>query len=263
MVYPPATVRLYLSRRDPGGGAAPIACTLGWDVPVSGASHGRQVRANQQGDPPHTSALRPVWHTDLAPLVCPGPCSVPPDRWSQVHSEVVTTDVPALVPQHDGPAQMGQGLHGAESFSTTETAAELVQGRPEAETPKSRAGRPTVACWVSIFLISGIPGNPRCCHGRDAEGPDSPARHSSIRAAAISRHADRARSGHAHGSGGRGCERQLHLVQLAECPGLGEDREQRRFAQVRIVERRETISSAKPACGVLENKESDDTRRSR
>ena len=174
---------------------------------MSGASHGRQVRANQQGDPPHTSALRPVWHTDLAPLVCPGPCSVPPDRWSQVHSEVVTTDVPALVQQHDGPAQMGQGLHGAESFSTTETAAELVQGRPEAETPKSRAGRPTVACWVSIFMISGIPGNPRCCHGRDAEGPDSPARHSSIRAAAISRHADRARSGHAHGSGGRGCER--------------------------------------------------------
>jgi hypothetical protein len=61
---------------------------------------------------------------------------------------------------------------------------------------------------------------------------------------------DRARSGHAHD-------------QLAECPSLGEDREQRRFAHVRIMERGETISSAKSARGVLGYKESDDTRRSR
>jgi hypothetical protein len=50
--------------------------------------------------------------------------------------------------------------------------------------------------------------------------------------------------------------------QLTECPSLAEDREQRRFAHVRIMERRETISSAKSARGVLGYKESDDTRHS-
>ena len=60
----------------------------------------------------------------------------------------------------------------------------------------------------------------------------------------------RARSGHAHD-------------QLAECPSLGDDREQRRFAHARIMERRETISSPESARGVLGSKESDDTRRSR
>jgi hypothetical protein len=49
---------------------------------------------------------------------------------------------------------------------------------------------------------------------------------------------DRPRSGHAPD-------------QLAECLSLGEDREQRRFAHVRIMEGGETISSAKSARGVL------------
>ena len=61
---------------------------------------------------------------------------------------------------------------------------------------------------------------------------------------------DRARSGHAND-------------QLAECPSLGEDREQRRFAHVRIMERLETISSAKSCSRRRRYKESDDTRRAR
>src|SRR5258705_10334381 len=56
--------RLRPPGKDPGGGAAPIACTSGWDVPVKGATRGRQVRVreNQQGNPVRVAALRPAWH---------------------------------------------------------------------------------------------------------------------------------------------------------------------------------------------------------
>lgn len=51
-----------------------------------------------------------------------------------------------------------------------------------------------------------------------------------------------------------------HLIQSLP---VSDHLEPRRFAHVRIMERRETISSAKSARGVLGFKESDDTRRSR
>ena len=67
-------VRLRPSRKDPGGGAAPIACTSGWDVPVNEAARARQVqvRENQRESPLRAVALRPVWHEvrGLEP-VCP------------------------------------------------------------------------------------------------------------------------------------------------------------------------------------------------
>ena len=67
-------VRRRPSRKDPVGGAAPIACTSGWDVPVNGAARARQVqvRENQRESPLRAVALRPVWHEvrGLEP-VCP------------------------------------------------------------------------------------------------------------------------------------------------------------------------------------------------
>jgi len=52
-------VRLRPSRKDPGGGAAPIACTSGRDVPVNGPRRARpfQVRKNQREIPLHAVAL--------------------------------------------------------------------------------------------------------------------------------------------------------------------------------------------------------------
>jgi hypothetical protein len=44
-------VRLRPSRKDPGGGAAPIAYTSGWDVPVHEAARARQIQVREnQGE---------------------------------------------------------------------------------------------------------------------------------------------------------------------------------------------------------------------
>jgi heme-degrading monooxygenase HmoA len=52
------------ARRDPGGGAAPIACTSGWDVPVKGATRGllAEVRENRSGSPSCAVAHSPAWN---------------------------------------------------------------------------------------------------------------------------------------------------------------------------------------------------------
>ena len=79
-------VRRRLSRKDPVGGAAPIACTSGWDVPVNGAARARQVqvRENQRESPLRAVALRPAWHVDL-PEACPRTDFVPLGYQPQDH----------------------------------------------------------------------------------------------------------------------------------------------------------------------------------
>jgi len=61
VLHLPAMFRLP-APKDPGGGAAPTACTSGWDVLAKGTTRGllAEVRKNQSGSPSRAVAHSPA-----------------------------------------------------------------------------------------------------------------------------------------------------------------------------------------------------------